>query len=119
MRCQVHLPEGPARRVRSRTFDHLFAFTGHDKRAPPTFAKSFSAGPASEGPACQVRCSTFNNPFPFTGHDKRAPPKNSGGTCLSRPFPLEGTCSSGPCSVGRACHVRFSTLDNPLPFAGD
>jgi hypothetical protein len=47
MRCQVHLPEGPARRVRSRTFDHPFAFTGHDKRAPPNHF--------SEGPACQVR----------------------------------------------------------------
>ncbi|ASV73212.1 hypothetical protein THTE_0610 [Thermogutta terrifontis] len=47
------------------TLDHRFCFTGHDKRAPPTFAKSFSAGPASEGPARQVRCSTFDNPFPF------------------------------------------------------
>jgi len=46
MRCQVHLPEGPARRVRSRTFDHPFALIGHDKRAPP-----FSE---LEGPARQV-----------------------------------------------------------------
>ncbi|GIX01412.1 MAG: hypothetical protein KatS3mg112_0349 [Thermogutta sp.] len=34
---RVRLSEGPACQVRRSTFDHPFLFTGHDKRAPPTF----------------------------------------------------------------------------------
>jgi len=46
--------------------DYRFRFSGHDKRAPPTFRL--------EGPACQVRGTTFDYPSHFAGRDKRAPP---------------------------------------------
>ena len=71
-------------------------------------APTTSEGFFSEGPACQVRLFRIDRSLWFRGHDKRAPPKSSGGTCLSGPFFPEG----------RACHVRHSPLDDPLPSAG-
>jgi len=67
----------------------------------------------SGAPPCPICKFTFFLPF-LHGHRERWPGQTVDG--LVGWIGRNGTRPSEPCHGGTACHVRFSTLDNPFQF---